>query len=275
MLPPAAPPSEPFVVEVHDRLADIGREAWDRLVGRSPFLEFDFLSTLEETGCVSAKTGWSPRHLTVRAGDGGEIVGGAATYLKQHSMGEYVFDHAWADAAQRAGLSYYPKLLVAAPFTPVVGERLLVAPDVSTGAAADVRRALGQALVQLAEAANLSSIHVNFCDPADRDALADTGYIERTGYQYVWQNTGGWTSWDEWIGGALRAKRRKEVRRERRAVADAGVRVEMVAGEAIDESLMRTMFQLYARHLRLYGMWGRRYLSEEAFAHEALGSTES
>ena len=158
-----------------DALREVPRDAWNALVGDgSPFLEWDWLSALEESGAVDPEGGWLPQHLTVWEGD--RLVGACPTYLKGNSQGEFVFDHHWASAAHRARLRYYPKLLVAVPFTPVTGQRFLAAP----GMHRRVTGILAAALEGLCDGKQVSSAHVNFCPTDDRSALAARGWHLRT-----------------------------------------------------------------------------------------------
>lgn len=201
--------------------------------------------------------------MTVREADG-SLRACAPVYLKGHSMGEYVFDHGWADAARRAGLRYYPKVLVAVPFTPVEGGRLLLDAELGEPEAAATRQAMAATLVHFCDEAGFSSVHVNFCTEPELPALDDAGFLTRLGFQYRWVNDKGWESWDNWLA-ALRSKRRKETRRERRQVASAGLTVRTLTDDEVTPERMATMFRLYEHHLRHYGGWGRRYLTPELF----------
>src|SRR5512144_1786262 len=159
-------------LEVRDGLAGVEPAAWDSLVGDgSPFLEWGWLASLEEAGCVAAATGWAPQHLTLW--DNGCLIAACPLYLKGHSQGEFVFDHGWAEAATRAGIAYYPKLLVAVPFTPATGARFLVRPDVEPSSAV---RILGSALKEICSQNGLSSVHVNFCLPNEAAGLDALGF---------------------------------------------------------------------------------------------------
>lgn len=241
------------------RIADIDRTEWDTLVGveGSPFLEWDWLDALEQSGCVSAQTGWAPHHLTVR--DGGTLIAAAPLYLKGHSQGEFVFDHTWADAAERAGLRYYPKLLVAVPLTPVGGRRILTHPDHARGPLLEL---VAGALRELCAANSLSSVHVNFCAADEIAPLGTAGFLHRHGLQYHWQNRD-YRSFEDYLA-ALRSKSRTQARRELRGVAAAGVEIEVHDGDAIDDALFEPMFRLYRSTIdKLY--WGRQYLNEGFF----------
>jgi predicted N-acyltransferase len=245
-------------LEILAGLADVEPSAWDTLVGaESAFLEWGWLASLEASGCVGERTGWLPQHLVLT--DGGRLVGACPLYLKGHSQGEFVFDHGWAAAAERAGIAYYPKLLVAVPFTPATGARFLAHPDVDRGA---VVRALGGALRDLCARHDFSSAHVNFCLPDEAAMLADLGYDRRSGYQFQWENPG-WRTFDDYLA-ALRSKRRTQVKRERRELERQGVAIEALAGDAIPDELFEPMFQLYKSTVdKLY--WGRQYLNRALF----------
>jgi predicted N-acyltransferase len=241
------------------RLADVDRAEWDSLVGpgESPFLEWDWLASLEEAGCAGAETGWIPQHLLVR--QQGRLVAAAPMYLKSHSQGEFVFDHGWAEAAYKAGLDYYPKLLVAVPFTPANGRRLLTHPSL---ARAPLLRLLSGALRDLCLANNLSSVHVNFCEADAIAPLEEAGFLHRQGLQYHWQNRG-YGAFSDYVND-LRSKRRNQVRRERREIAAAGVRVTVHEGIAIPDELFEPMFRIYRSTVdKMY--WGRQYLNRRFF----------
>jgi predicted N-acyltransferase len=246
------------VLRVCDRLSELRPEQWDVLVGDdSPFLEWGWLASLEDAGCVGVSTGWLPQHLTLWEGD--TLVAACPLYVKGHSQGEFVFDHAWADVAERAGLSYYPKLLAGVPFTPVSGARLLTHP------AADRQslvRSLGTTLTQLCTGGRFSSVHVNFCTAEDVVTLRPLGFERRTGYQFQWMNPG-WQTFDDYLA-AFRSKRRVQIKRERRELDMQGIVITAHAGEEIGRDLFGLMFRLYRATIdKLY--WGRQYLNQELF----------
>src|SRR6516225_5392606 len=167
-------------------VASLDALAWDACAGAdNPFLSHDFLTALEETGCVGRRTGWRPCPLVLEAADGA-LLGAVPLYLKSHSSGEYIFDHGWAQAYERAGGSYYPKLLAAVPFTPVTGPRLLVRPD----APPDTTETLIAALIEVARAHKVSSLHVTFPTRGEWEALGAAGFLQRAGQQYHWENRG-------------------------------------------------------------------------------------
>ena len=245
-------------VEVRSGLSEIEPSAWDTLVGDgSPFLEWGWLASLEESGCVSAETGWLPQHLTVW--DGAELIAACPLNVKGHSQGEFVIDHGWADAAARVGIAYYPKLLVAVPFTPAAGVRFLTHPAADRS---PLVRLLGDALLQICRANDFSSVHVNFCSLDEVEDLAALGFVRRTGYQFQWINPG-WQTFDEYLD-AFRSKRRIQIKRERRELETQGVEITVHAGDAIPDELFGPMFQLYTSTIdKLY--WGRQYLNADLF----------
>lgn len=245
-------------LEIRNGLSAIEPAAWDVLVGDgSPFLEWGWLAALEESGCVSARSGWQPQHLTLW--DRGRLVGACPLYLKGHSEGEFVFDHGWAQAAVRSGIAYYPKLLVAIPFTPVAGARFLTHPNANRP---HLVRTLAAALTDICRQSKLSSVHVNFCGRDEAAVLAGLGYEERTGYQFHWHNPG-WHSFADYLG-ALRSKRRTQIRRERQELMAQGIDISVYAGEHIPDELFRPMFSLYKSTIdKMY--WGRQYLTPNLF----------
>lgn len=248
-----------------DAIAELPAGQWDALAGTAqPFVGRRFLHLLETTGCVGPGTGWTPRHLVIE--DGARVVGVAPAYLKTHSYGEYVFDFAWANAYQRAGLRYYPKLVVAVPFTPVTGPRLLAGED---GADDALWRFALDAMTTEARTHGWSSVHWLFPDPAQMPALVAHGWLARSGVQFHWRNAG-YASFDEYLG-TFSAEKRKKARRERRAVAEAGVTLDVVGGMDLDDADWRTVYRMYLDTIARHG--GQAYLNARFFAAlpEVLG----
>ena len=245
-------------VKILNSLQEVGRDEWDALVADgSPFLEWDWLACLEESQCVLVKTGWQPRHLTVY--DDERLIAACPMYLKGHSMGEFVFDHSWADAAQRAGIHYYPKILVAAPFTPATGVRFLTAQGSDRKGLIQI---LGKTLREVCERNSLSSVHVNFCLPDEAEALSQIGFLKRVGIQYQWLNHN-YQTFDDYLA-HFRSKRRNQIKREMREMEKLGVKIEVLSGEEIPDELFPAMFELYQATVNnLY--WGRQYLLPEFF----------
>jgi len=254
----SAPRLEVAIVEGIDK---ISHDAWDSLLAPadSPFVEWDWLRAMEQSGSAARDTGWAPYHLVVRQGPKKHIVAACPLYLKTHSMGEFVFDHGWADAAERAGIRYFPKILVGVPFTPHTGRRFLTAAGSDR---AGLINLLGLALTSICEDNKLSSVHVNFCEPDEAAALAPIGFMERLGYQYHWHNAD-FTTFDDYLN-RLKHKRRTAVRHERGAMDDQGVHIRVMAGEEIPDKTFAEMYRIYCSTIeKLY--WGRQYLSEEFF----------
>lgn len=251
-------PTTMLQVKVLKNITEVDQGMWDTLVGDgSPFIEWDWLACMEESRCTTSKTGWQPQHLTVYDGD--QLVAACPLYLKGHSMGEFVFDHSWADAAHRARIEYYPKLLVAAPFTPATGVRLLTAPDSDRPT---LIRLLGQTLQELCKQNELSSVHVNFCLPDETKELEAIGYLKRVGLQYQWLNHG-YQVFDDYLA-HFRTKRRNQIKREMREMDDQGVQIDVLSGEEIPDALFPRMYTLYKTHIdKLY--WGRQYLEPRFF----------
>ncbi|MDQ3196360.1 MAG: GNAT family N-acetyltransferase [Pseudomonadota bacterium] len=229
-------------VRVVDTLLAIAPDDWNRLAGDDPFLRHEFLSALHETGCASAETGWAPVFITVWQGDA--LQAAMPLYVKSHSYGEYVFDWAWADAYQRHGQRYYPKLLGAVPFTPVTGSRLLTC---ATGEARDnLVDSLTQAALDLARDLDVSSLHILFPPEREACALKAAGLLVRQGVQFRWRNRIGlagndtgeqaaYASFDDFLSELNHAKRKK-IRQERRKVGDAGIRFEWLRGGDISDA---------------------------------------
>jgi hypothetical protein len=242
-----------------DGVRALPRASWNALVGdESPFLEWDWLASLEESEAVGAASGWLPRPLVARDGD--RILAACPLYLKGNSEGEFVFDHGWADAAERAGIRYYPKLLIGVPYTPVGGARFLVASgeDRETWVAN-----CAAALRDITLANDFSGAHVNFCRDDEVSVLRDAGWLPRLGLQYHWINRA-WPDFDAYLA-SLRHKRRKEVRREMRAVAEAGVAIEVRTGAEIPDAWFEPMWRFYRATID-NNPWGRLYLNQRFFA---------
>jgi predicted N-acyltransferase len=258
-----------FTARVVTSIAAIDAAAWDACAnppGRSfeeaegerfnPFITHAFLYALEASGSVGGRTGWAPAHLTVEDA-GGRMVAAAPCYLKSHSQGEYVFDHAWADAYERAGGDYYPKLQVAVPFTPVTGRRLLIAADAPEGA----RDALIGALRELRKQTKASSIHATFPTVEDAERLSKAGFLIRTGEQFHFFCEG-YANFDDFLG-ALASRKRKVIKRERRDALDSGIAIEALTGSSIRSEHWDAFFKFYMETGSR--KWGRPYLTRDFF----------
>jgi uncharacterized protein len=249
-------------VKVCRRVSEIGREAWDACATNpaytgNPFIRYDFLHALEESSCATERTGWGPQHLAIED-DEGRVAAVMPLYMKSHSQGEYIFDHAWADAYERAGGAYYPKLLAAAPFTPATGARFLSRPDVNEE---EARKFLLGGALTLCERYGASSFHVNFPSGEEWRWMGEQGLALREGQQYHWENRG-YATFDDFLG-ALSSGRRKTIKRERRDAAE-GLEILCLTGADITEDHWDAFFGFYMDTGSR--KWGSPYLSRPFFS---------
>jgi hypothetical protein len=287
MTPPPANPASELRLRVVPAIAEVGAEDWNpcanpaiagvaNLVSEqeassqpernsnsqeypyNPFISYDFLYSLEASGSATARAGWQPQHLLAE-GAGGEIVGVVPCYLKSHSRGEYVFDRGWAEAYERAGGRYYPKLQVSVPFTPVTGRRLLVRPGPSAEA---VRTGLVAGLVEVCRRHEASSVHVTFLPEAEWRCLGARGFLQRTDQQFHWENAG-YDTFERFLA-ALSARKRKIIRRERRDALAPGISVHWLTGNDLSEKVWDTFFEFYMETGSR--KWGRPYLTRKFYS---------
>lgn len=243
-----------------EAVADIPAAAWNSLVPGTdgvpdnPFLDHAFFLACEQSGSATARSGWQPQHLVLRDRSG-TIAGIMPLYLKSHSQGEYVFDHAWADAYQRAGGDYYPKLQSAVPFTPVTGPRLL-APE------PEARATLLAAAAEIARNNGLSSVHATFIDDAGRDLAGQQGWLLRQDTQYHWFNHG-YDSFEHYLGD-MSSRHRKVTRRERRDALATGLTIRWLTGADLTEAVWDQFFEFYQDTGSR--KWGRPYLTRRFFS---------
>jgi predicted N-acyltransferase len=224
----------------------------------NPFISHDFLLALEESGSVGERSGWQVQHLIVKAADGA-LLAAAPCYVKSHSRGEYVFDRGWAEAYERAGGDYYPKLQVAVPFTPATGRRLLVKP----GPHADIaRQTLGAGLIELCRVDEASGVHVTFATEPECKLLGEHGFLRRTDQQFHWENSG-YATFDDFLA-ALSARKRKTIRRERRDALANGVTVHWLTGSELTEEAWDAFFDFYIETGSR--KWGRPYLTRAFYS---------
>ena len=261
----AAAPPHYFRVRVCSALADVAAADWDACANPpsqayNPFISHAFLLACEASGSTGAAAGWSGAHVLVQDPSGGGLIGCAPTYLKAHSQGEYVFDHGFAEALERAGGRYYPKLQVSAPFTPAAGPRLLASPGPQAEGARD---ALIGGLRALRQKVDASSIHITFPHKAEWEALTAAGFLARTGEQFHFFNEG-YADFEAFLG-ALASRKRKAIRRERKAaLEDNGVTIEWVTGRDLTEAHWDAFFQFYIDTGNR--KWGRPYLTRAFFS---------
>ena len=238
-----------IVAKIASGVSGLNARAWDRLAGEDPFLSHAFLAALEDSGSVGPGTGWTPAPILVED-EVAHVIAAAAAYLKSHSQGEYVFDHGWADAWERAGGAYYPKLQVAVPFTPVPGPRLL----------GNHPQHLLSALETVVVQNEISSAHITFIDEAGASECERRGWLSRHGIQYHWFNRG-YASFDDFLG-ALRSSKRKTIRKER-AAARAGLEFKALRGADIGPAEWDAMWAFYQDTGSR--KWGQPYLTREFF----------
>ena len=279
--------AEPMIevtLRVANSLKEVAAEAWDAcanpVMGRdhgngadlaprnaqentledqyNPFISYDFLSSLELSQSVRTRGGWQPLHLLAEDSNG-TLVGAVPCYAKTHSQGEYVFDHGWAEAYERAGGSYYPKLQVSVPFTPATGRRLLVRPGPEADA---VRGALADSLMDICRRSNASSAHVTFSTEPEWDLLGRRGFLKRTHQQFHWENAG-YDSFDAFLA-ALASRKRKTIRREREDALSNGISVHWLTGTDLTESVWDAFFDFYMETGSR--KWGRPYLTRPFYS---------
>jgi predicted N-acyltransferase len=224
----------------------------------NPFISHDFLACLELSKSVQPRTGWEPMHLLAQEPDG-RLIGAVPCYAKSHSRGEYVFDHGWAEAFERAGGQYYPKLQVSVPFTPATGRRLLVREGVPGDA---VRGALADALVDVCQRSEASSAHVTFLTEPEWQLLGNRGFLKRTHQQFHWQNAG-YGTFDDFLS-ALASRKRKAIRREREDALANGITVHWLSGADLTESVWDAFFNFYMETGSR--KWGRPYLTRDFYS---------
>jgi hypothetical protein len=249
-------------VRVHRAISEIGRGAWNACsqvpaANANPFVDYDFLDILEESGCACPRTGWASHHLSVED-EAGAVAAVMPLYLKSHSQGEYVFDHAWADAYERAGGRYYPKLVSASPFSPVTGPRLMVRPGVDEKAGRGLLLAGG---LGLCERFGVSTLGFNFATQAEWRFLGAEGLLLRENQQYHWVN-GGYLSFEDFLA-ALSSARRKTIRRERRE-ASRGLEIRAISGDELTDAHWDAFFAFYMDTGSR--KWGRPYLNRQFFS---------
>ncbi|MCH8183090.1 MAG: N-acetyltransferase [Proteobacteria bacterium] len=240
-------------------ISAIPADQWDACAGTAnPFVRHAFLKALEDSKSVCAEAGWAPYHLLIED-DAGAPAAVAPMYVKGHSQGEYIFDHAWAHAYERAGGRYYPKLLIAVPFTPATGPRLLVRPDQDRKA---MQGNLIVAGVQAAQQLELSSLNVNFPTEDEWNTLGEAGFLQRTGEQFHWLNEG-YETFDDFLD-ALTSRKRKAIRKERRESLTGDVSIEAVSGSGLTEAHWDAFYQFYVDTGNR--KWGQPYLNREFFS---------
>src|SRR3954469_11512099 len=254
-------------IRVLPAIADLPAAAWDACANPAskmethaynPFISHAFLHALEASGSAIARTGWQPQHLIAETDDG-VVLGAVPAYLKSHSRGEYVFDAGWAEAYERAGGSYYPKVQVSVPFTPATGPRLLVPRSPN---AESIRQGLASGLIELAKLRDASSVHVTFAPEDEWRLLGELGFLQRNDQQFHWENNN-YGTFDDFLG-ALAARKRKAIRRERREALEHGIDVLWLTGSDLTESVWDHFFAFYMDTGSR--KWGRPYLTRSFYS---------
>ena len=254
--------SSDITLEAVSSIGQISAEEWDGCANPAgqpynPFVSHAFLSALENSGSAVARTGWAARHLIAR--ESGAIAGLVPCYLKNHSQGEYVFDRGWADAYERAGGRYYPKLQASVPFTPATGPRLLVRPDLDRER---IRSTLAAGLIGLCQATEASSVHVTFAREDEWKFLGAQGFLLRNDQQFHWHNQA-YGSFEDFLG-SLNSRHRKAIRRERREALSNGISVHHLTGKEITEEAWDAFFEFYMETGSR--KWGRPYLNRAFYS---------
>ncbi|MDC3088484.1 GNAT family N-acetyltransferase [Alphaproteobacteria bacterium] len=245
--------------ELVSSLADVNRNEWDSLnTSNHPFTSYDFLNSLEMSESVTAKTGWNPQHIIIK-NNTGNIIGASPNYLKMHSYGEYIFDHAWANAFENAGGQYYPKLLSAIPFTPATGPRILIDPkNPDNNKIFELIIKMFEVIVQNN---NLSSAHINFITDNLNKKLNNEKWIKRKGLQFHWHNKD-YNSFDDFLS-KLKSSKRKAIRKERRTILNNNLIIQKVTGNELNSEMWDSFYDFYLNTINK--KWGGAYLTKSFF----------
>jgi hypothetical protein len=243
-----------------NKLAEVPQQAWDALAIplATPFLEWEWLNNLETSLSATAKTGWLPNHLTVWRDR--NLIAAAPLYLKGHSYGEFVFDHQWAELSDRIGVRYYPKLLGMTPFTPAEGYQFLIAPDEDED---EITAMMIHEIDAFCRQNRISGCHFLYVEPRWRSVLERHGFKSWLHHSYIWQNLG-FNSFDDYLA-LFNANQRRNIKRERKAVSTAGLRLQPFTGDEIPTYLFPLMYEFYADTCDKFGWWGSKYLTKRFF----------
>ncbi|MGB0844950.1 MAG: GNAT family N-acetyltransferase [Alphaproteobacteria bacterium] len=250
-----------FIIEVVQNLVEVDGAAWDACAGNeNPFVSYNFLFALEESKSAVVGNGWLGQHVLLKSADTEDLLGVVPLYLKNHSQGEYVFDHGWADAFERAGGQYYPKLQSCVPFSPVTGPRLMARKD-TRFEASQIKNMLVRGMLEVGKRHGVSNLHVTFCENEDLPLFENEGFLPRYGHQYHWQNKG-YSSFDDFLD-ELTSRKRKAIRKERKAVLDSGVELKTLTGDDLQTHNWDKFFEFYLDTGSR--KWGQPYLTREFF----------
>jgi len=252
--------SDAYSIVWKDGISGIDQSAWDELALplKTPLLEWEWLRLLETSGSVRAETGWQPYHLTVWSDQ--RLVAAAPLYLKGHSSGEFVFDHAWADLAQRLGIRYYPKLVGMSPFSPVVGYRFLIVPDEDEKL---ITQLMVNAIDRLCIRNRISGCSFLFVDPDWQEQMERLGFIGWRHQSYAWKNSG-FKTFADYLA-VFNSNQRRNIKRERKTMQSLGISIKAFTGRRIPREFFPLMYAYYSRTNDQYGPWGCKYLTKEFF----------
>ncbi|HEY9656852.1 MAG TPA: GNAT family N-acetyltransferase [Allocoleopsis sp.] len=253
-------PKPRYSVSWINKIAEIPQTAWDALALplKTPFLEWDWLNIMETSGSVTAKAGWMPNHLTVWRDR--TLIAAAPLYLKGHSYGEFVFDHEWAELAQRMGVRYYPKMLGMAPFTPAEGYRFLIAPEEDEE---EITALMVGAIDHFCVQNRISGCTFLYADPDWQAIMERNGFTKWLHHSYIWSNLG-FQTFEDYLA-AFNANQRRNIKRERKAVAQLGLRIQPLTGEQLSRSLLAQVYDFYSDTCDKFGWWGSKYLTRKFF----------
>lgn len=243
-----------------NRIAEIPQSEWDALAIplKTPFFEWEWLHNMEDSGSATAKSGWLPNHLTVWRDR--SLIAAAPLYIKGHSYGEFVFDHQWADLAARLGIEYYPKLLGMSPVTPAEGYRFLIAPGEDED---ELTEMMVSAIDHFCDRNKISGCHFLYVDPEWKAVMERHGFSAWLHHSFIWQNRG-YQTFDDYLA-EFNANQRRNIKRERKAVAQAGLSLKTLTGEEIPKSLFSLMYTYYSDTCDKFGWWGSKYLTRRFF----------
>ncbi len=244
-------------IDIIPNISNVNINEWgDINIKQHPFISYEFLNALEQSKSVSSQNGWQPQHIVLK-NEENKVIGALPNYLKNHSFGEYVFDHSWADAYQNAGGSYYPKLISAIPFTPVNGPRFLYIKKEKN----QIITLISNALKNLTEKNNLSSAHINFLDDSCKQLLKSSGWLERMGLQFHWENKN-YKSFDEFLK-RLKNQKRKMIKKERESLTKSDISITRLTGTTLTKSIWDQFYNFYLNTINR--KWGEAYLTREFF----------
>ncbi|WP_088894267.1 GNAT family N-acetyltransferase [Leptolyngbya ohadii] len=249
-----------YAIQWIHHIEEVPQTEWDALAMplKTPFLEWTWLHNMETSGSVGGKSGWQPIHLTVWRDS--SLVAAAPLYIKSHSYGEFVFDHQWAELAARLGIAYYPKMLGMSPFTPAEGYRFLIAPGEDED---ELTELMVNAIDHFCVRHKISGCNFLYVDPEWRSTMERHGFFTWLHHSYIWQNQN-FQTFEDYLG-AFNANQRRNIKRERKAVTQAGLRLQPLTGEQLSRSLLSQMYHFYADTCDKFGWWGSKYLTRRFF----------